>query len=456
MAIAAKHLPPGPKAIPLLGNILDFPKDPTGFMMKSTLEFGDTVYFWALHLKYIMVNHPEGIKHVLQENNKNYTKGIGYKPLKLFLGNGLLTTDDPSWLKHRRLIQPHFNRESIANYADVVIESAIKMVNNWEKESEIASVINISQEMIYITSQIVGKTLLSSDVGNEDSNFWRSMDYALEYVNNRTRTNPFNLPSWFPLPDNYKYAKAIRILDSFIYGVIKKRRADSLERNDLLSALLTAKDEKTGLGINDRQLRDEILTFFVAGHETSANGLTWALYLLSKHPEVQEKLNNELKTVLDGRTPNFMDLHSLTYTMQVIQESLRLYPPVWIMGRQTIKEDSVRGHYIPPHTDIMISPYVLHRHPDYWKDPDVFDPDRFSPENVKNHIPYAYIPFGGGPRLCVGQNFALMEMVLVLAIIAQKYSVKLTGNQNVELGPYITLRPKEDLMMKLVRRNQST
>ena len=453
MAKTRNQLPPGPKAIPLLGNILDFPKDPTGFMMRSTLEFGDTVFFWALHLKYIMVNHPEGIKYILQENNKNYTKGIGYEPLKLFLGNGLLTTDDPSWLKHRRLIQPHFNRESIAQYADVVINSALKMVDKWGDGEEKKNSVNISEEMVFLTSQIVGKTLLSSDVSQEDVRFWRSMDYILEYINDRTRTNPFNLPSWFPTPANFRYSKAIRIIDSFVYQIIKKRRENPSERNDMLDALVSARDEETGEGINDKQLRDEVLTFFVAGHETSANGLIWALYLLSQHPEVEKKLHNELKTVLDGKTPNFIDLHGLIYTGQIIQESLRLYPPVWIMGRQSIEEDSVRGHYIPPKTDMMISPYVLHRHPDYWAQPDVFDPERFSTENVKKQIPYSYIPFGGGPRLCVGQNFALMEMVLVLAIISQRYFLTLIGNQNVEIGPYITLRPKEDLKMKLVERN---
>ncbi|MBI3510108.1 MAG: cytochrome P450 [Bacteroidetes bacterium] len=443
---------PGPQSIPLIGNAMGFALNPTEFVLKNMRKYGDVVFFKALNFKFALVSNPNYIKQILQENNTNYTKGTGYAPLRLFLGNGLLTSEGDFWLKQRRLQQPAFSRKNIQEYSNTVLHAVGEMLDRWEGMTNENKTINLSLELIKLTSRITGITLLSFDFENEPDEFWHALSYALKYVNNRTRTNPFNLPANFPTPANIKFSKASENIDKVIYRTIEMRRNKVDEYTDLLSMLMKSRDEKTGEGMTDKQLHDEVLTIFLAGHETSADALMWCIYLLARNPDAEEKILIEVKNVAKNKPISFEDLPQLIYTSQVIEESLRLYPPIWLIGRQTIKEDKLGDYIIPEKTDIMICPYVMHRHPAYWNEPDKFDPERFSPENSKNRLPYSYIPFGGGPRLCIGQNFAMMELLITVAAIIRKFRIKIVSGDNVKLGAYITLRPEKDIIVQLEKR----
>ncbi|HIA05763.1 MAG TPA: cytochrome P450 [Flavobacteriales bacterium] len=447
-----KNLPPSPPGHKLFGHITGFAKDPLNYMMKISREHGGILYSRVINYKIVLISKPEYVKYILQENNRNYTKTSGYKPLKLLLGKGLITSEGDLWLKQRRLFQPAFNRESIMNYTKIVGECVDDLLLEWNNIDPDSKLLNVSHEMMKNTMVIVGRTLFSSDLSKDTALVWEWMTYALEYVNNRTKTYPFNFSSKIPLPKNIRFTKAVASLDNMLYRKIDERRKEKGDFTDLLSMMMSAKDEETGKGMSDGQLRDEIMTIFLAGHETTANALTWTWYLLSQHQEIEEKLHRELDEILKGEIPSYQNLGNLRYTAQVVQESMRLYPPVWMIGRRTINEDQIGQYHIPKGVDVAISPYVLHHHSEYWDQPEVFDPDRFSSENIKKQIPYSYIPFGGGPRLCIGENFAMMEMILIVAKVAQKYKLLLPKGTKVEIGSSLTLRPKEDLKMELYKR----
>lgn len=323
------------------------------------------------------------------------------------------------------------------------------MMLRWEKLEGVE--LNISAEMNRVALDIVSKSLFISDVESEIDKISAWVTVAIEMGAERIR-NPFKLPTWVPTPSNLKQNKAVAVLDEVITGIIEKRRADSVNYNDLLSMLMEARDEDTGEGMSNRQLRDEVMTIFIAGHETTANALTWALYLLAQNPEIEKKLQEEIDTVLQGRPVSFEDLRQLQYTRQVIDETMRIYPPAWIIGRKNVEDDEIGGYHIPAGTNCLIPTICIHRSPKYWENPMVFNPERFSPDRVKEQKKYTYFPFGGGPRLCIGNNFALMEMQVVLASIMQRYSMQLKDTTPIELDPLITLRPKQNVYLKLVRR----
>lgn len=448
-----KNVPPGPKGNLILGNALGFVKDPINFMMKNTDAWGDIIYFRFFHYKTYFINHPDYIQQVMQENNRKYVKSPGYNPLKLLIGNGIFTSEGNFWLKQRRMYQPAFNKDNIKIYSNAVIESSNALIQRWEMFNQKDIPINISQEMMKITLEIIGKTLFSTDVSSVTNTVWHSLTLALKFINNRTKYNPFNLPISFPTPNNLRFAKALRLLDNVIFEIIEKRRKSSFQYDDLLSRLMNSRDEESVTQMDDKQLRDEVMTVFLAGHETSANVLTWTLYFLSKYPETEYKVYEEIKNNLGERIVVYDDLPKFVYTTQVLKEIMRLYPPVWLLGRQSIEEDFIDGFKIPKGMHLRISPYVLHRHPKFWNNPEKFDPDRFVNDKEKKLHKFAYIPFGAGPRLCIGQNFAMIEMLIITLLIVQKYKLALVPDQSTEIGQLITLRPKYDILITLKNRN---
>ena len=449
---STRHIsPPGPRENRLLGGSARIiQRDPLGFNMSMFERYGNVVRVHFLIWPTYMVFHPQDVKHVLQENHRNYSKDtylIHF--LRPLLGNGLFSNDGQSWLHQRRLMQPAFHRKQLATFGRMMTGATESMLERWQHASSLNQSLDVAQEMMQLTLQIVGQALFSIDLSDETDTvgqaFTALMAPLMDYI-----FNPVP-PLGFPTPRNRRIQQHIRTLDGVVQTIITEHRQRDADKDDLLSTLLAARDEETGEQMNDRQLRDEIMTLLLAGHETTANALTWTWYLLSQHPEAESLLHAELEQVLGGRIPTVEDLPRLTYTRMVLEETLRLYPPAVGFNRKAMADDEVGGYFIPAGTLIWLSPYTTHRHPEFWEKPDVFDPERFSQERSAGRPHFAHFPFGGGPRLCIGNHFAMMEAQLVLATIAQHYRLRLVPDHKVEPQALLTLRPRGGLPMMLVQ-----
>ncbi|MBC8070605.1 MAG: cytochrome P450 [Deltaproteobacteria bacterium] len=423
-------------------------EDPVKFLIGAARDHGDVVAFRIGPIQAVLLRDPEAIKHVMVDNNHNYDKATrGYDVLRRFLGNGLLTSEGDFWRRQRRIAQPAFHRKRIAAFAETMVADTLDMLDAWEPIASQGRTIDMSHEMMALTLRIVGKTLLSTDVQDAADqvgaavttlNLWA--DAALDSI----------LPIGFPTPSSQRANAAGKRLDAVIGKIIAQRRAGE-PGEDLLGMLMSTKDAETGESMTDKQLRDEVMTIFLAGHETTANALSWLFYLLSTHPEVERRVRAELDEVLGARPPALDDLGKLQYLTMVIKEAMRLYPPAWIIDRHAIGEDEVLGYRIRKNSLVLLSPYVTHRHPGLWPNPEGFDPLRFTPEAEESRARYAYFPFGGGPRQCIGNGFAMMEAQLIVAAVLQRFRPWLVPGHPVELGPLITLRPAHGLKMGITR-----
>jgi len=382
-------------------------------------HFGDIVRIRLLFWPANLVNHPDGVKHVLQENQQNYHKDLyPYRILKPLLGQGLVTNVGESWLKQRRLMQPAFHRKRLAAFGTLMTDATVTMLDQWQRLAERDQPLDVAAEMLRLTLRIAGQALFNIDLSDES----HTVGQAVATVNkllSEYLTAPFP-PLSIPTPRSRRLQAARRTLDQVVHDIIVQRRQQHADTGDLLSMLLLTRDEATGQGMNEQQIRDEVMTLLIAGHETVATALIWTWYLLSQHPHVT-------------------------------QEVLRLYPPAWIFGRKAIADDEIGGYVIPAGSMIVLSPYMTHRHPAFWEHAEVFDPKRFAPDQAAGRPRYAYFPFGGGPRVCIGNNFALMETQLVLATIAQHYQLRLVPGHPVEPEAFLSLRPRSGLPMTLHR-----
>jgi cytochrome P450 len=451
-ALPRHKTPPGPRGHFLLGSAPEMQHDAPGFLLELNHQYGDITRirfaFWPTYI----VNHPDDIKHILQENHKNYNNKdfYLYQMLRPLFGMGLLTNDGQSWLHQRRLIQPAFHRKRVAALGTQMTEATLAMLNRWQGFAEHAGSgqpLDIAAEMYQLTLCIVGKTLFNIDLRDGASDF----EQAFLRVN-RLYAEYFYAPFPplnVPIPRNRRLQAAIRSLNEVVDTIINERRRQNRDKGDLLSMLLMARDEETGQGMNEQQVHDEVMTMLMAGHETVATSLTWTLYLLSQHPDVEQRFHVELDEVLGGNMPTVEHIAKLSYTQMVFEEALRLYPPAWLFGRKAIADDEIRGYHIPANSMIFISPHCTHRHPAFWESPEVFDPERFSPERSVNRPSFAYFPFAGGPRLCIGNIFAMMEAKLVLATIAQRYRLRLLPGHPVEYEAMLNLRPRHGMLMTL-------
>ncbi|HEX6777123.1 MAG TPA: cytochrome P450, partial [Ktedonobacterales bacterium] len=395
-----------------------------------------------------LLSHPKSIKYVLQEHARNYNKDlITYTMFQPFLGHGLLTNDGPSWLQQRRLIQPAFHRRRLLTYGPLMTEATVAMLKQWQASYEGEGPLHMEEEMMRLTLRIVGQALFGLDLASETSTIGAAVTTVLaqfgEYV-----FHPFP-PLSVPTPRNRRMQRAIHVLDRLVYRLIAERRSRETEREDVLALLLAAQDEETGQGMTDRQVRDEVMTLLMAGHETTANTLTWTWYLLGSHPEVERRLQAELEEVLGGRVPTVADLEALKYTRMILEEVLRLYPAAPLLSRKAIAADELQGYPIAANSMIMISPYAMHRHPAFWDEPERFDPERFTPERAAARPAFTYFPFGGGPRVCIGNHFAMMEAQLILATVAQRYQLRLLPGHPVEPQVVVTLRPRYGVPMTI-------
>lgn len=423
-------------------------RDPLAFFTNLARTYGDVAHVHMASEHLFLFNHPQLVKDVLVTHQRHFLKGRGLERARRLLGQGLLTSEGATHRRQRRLMQPAFHRDRIAAYATVMTDYADRADRRWKD----GDTIDAAEEMGRLTLGIVGKALFDADVEAQA----KSVGAALTAVMGSfwlTMLPLFDLMEHLPLPVFRRSRQARAELDAIIFGMIAERRRNPTDRGDLLSMLLMAQDEEGDGGVmTDQQVRDEAMTIFLAGHETTANALAWTWFLLSGSPEVEERVHEEVDRVLGGRTPTIADLPHLTYLEQVITESMRLYPPAWVIGRRTIEDYPVRDYVVPARGIVIVSPYVLQRDARYFNQPDRFMPERWTSEFKASLQPFAYFPFGGGARRCIGESFAWMELALVAGTIAQRWRLRLVPGHPVVPQPVVTLRPKHGLKMTLERR----
>jgi cytochrome P450 len=448
MAIPRRY-PPGPKGKLLGGNFSAFRRDALGYLQRAADDYGDIVYFRFGPQDVFFLNHPDYIKDVLVTHHQSFMKGRALQRAKRLLGEGLLTSEHEFHRRQRRLAQPAFHRARIALYGTIMTDYATRTSQRWRD----GETLDVSNEMMRLTLAIVGKTLFDTDVEAEADEIGAALTEVMELFD--FLLMPFSeLLEKLPLPHVRRFRKARERLDATIYRIIEERRRSNEDRGDLLSMLLSARDEEGDGGqMSDLQVRDEVMTIFLAGHETTANALSWTWFLLSQHPETEARLHEELDVVLQGRTPTFEDVPRLRYTEMVLAEAMRLYPPAWAIGRLALRDHEVGGYTIPAKALVLLSPYVMHRDARYFPEPERFDPERWTEQARESRPQFAYFPFGGGPRRCIGEGFAWMEGILLISALARDWRMRVVSNQRVETKPVITLRPKYGIKMKLEKRN---
>jgi cytochrome P450 len=442
-------LPRGPKGHVLLGSLPEFRRDVLGFFAACARDYGDVVPIRVPRRRLVLLSHPDLIEEVLTAHARRTSKTALLQTLRTVLGNGLLLSEGDTWLRQRRLIQPAFHRQRIAAYGEVMAAFADRAMAHW-KDGETR---DVHADMMAVTQAIVAKTLFDADVSGGAWDVGQALHVLMEDFS-RTRTRVFRLPTFVPTPTRLRTRRAVERLDRLVYGIIAARRASGEDRGDLLSLLLQAQDADDGSRMTDQQARDEIMTLFLAGHETTAVSLSWTWYLLAQHPEVEARLVEELRSVLGGRWPTVADLPRLRYTEMVVTESMRLYPPAYTITRRVVEPPLTVGpHAIAPETVLVMSQWVVHRDRRWFDEPGAFQPDRWEHDLAKRLPRYAYFPFGGGPRLCIGNTFALMEATLLLATIAQRFRFRLAPGAAVTPMLSVTLRPAEGLPMILSAAN---
>jgi cytochrome P450 len=439
----------GPRGNWLLGCLPEFRRDPMGLYLRTNREHGHYARIRAFPGIYVhLLTHPDAVEHVLQKNHKNYRKPDFFnKPVGLLTGNGVLTSAGDFWLRQRRLIQPAFHRQHLAKLVPLMTAAAETFVRE-RLAAGPGQAVDMLDEMMKVGLRIASTTLFSTDITAEADSIGRAYREAFDYISHRMNS-PSWIPTWLPTPRNLRFKRAKKLLDRVVLELIAARRRSASQPEDLLSLLLATQDEETGVGMTDRQLKDEALTLLTAGHETAGAALSWAWYLLGQHPRIQEDLHDEVRGKLGGRSPALEDLPGLPLARAVFEEAMRLYPPAWGQPRQAIGPDEINGFPIPARGIVALSQYVTHRHPDFWEAPEEFRPERFLPGRAAGRPKFAYFPFGGGPRVCVGNHFALMEGPLVLATVAQRFRVELVPGQHVVPDATFTLRPKYGVKVRL-------
>ena len=430
-----------------MGHVPHFRRDPLGFLTHCAREYGDFVPLRFLTQRVVLLGHPTFVEQVLVTQQQHFRKSPGLRRNRRLLGHGLLTSDGEFWRRQRRLMQPAFHRQRIRGYGEVMVDSATRLLDTWHD----GDVRDVHQEMMRLTLDIVAKTLFGADVGDVAADVDASMEIAMQRFSERTRSLLFLLPDTLPTPGQRRFERAARRLDEIIFDLIARRRRSGEERDDLLSMLLSARDESGGQ-MSDQQVRDEAMTLFLAGHETTAIALSWTWYLLSHHPAVRDRLHDELNQVLAGRLPTAADVPQLRYTEAVVSEAMRLYPPAWIMTRQAMQDCEIGGRRVRKGTVLLMSQWVMHHDPRFFAEPDAFRPERWLDGSLEGLPRFAYFPFGGGPRLCIGNAFASMEATLLVSTVAQRFTLDTVPDHPVSLWPVVTLRPRHGIRMTLHQR----
>ncbi len=434
---------PGPRGHWLLGALPHMRRDLLGFLETCQREHGDAAYFRVPNRRSMLLSHPTDIETVLVTDNRKFIKNYALQFLRPLLGNGLVLNEGDDWLRQRRLIQPAFSRPRIESYAPLMAECIDRMLATWQP----GQVRNLHREMIEVTMSIAGRTLLGIDLGQAFDEVTACLEAVMHDFLGRFRS-PLPLPFWFPSPGNLQLKRTIHRLDKILQELIDARRAAG-GGDDFLSLLLQARDEGDGRGLSDKQIRDEVMTMFLAGHETTANTLSWTWLLLARHPQVQRLVQAEVRDVCGSDNHSVADVGKLPFCERVIKESMRLYPPAYIVGRRPLDDIEIGRHFVPRGMNVLMSQWVVQRDPRWYERPLEFDPDRWLPERAANLPKYAYFPFGGGPRVCIGNTFAMFEATLILATIAQRFHLEPIDDGPVRIQPAITLRPAGPISLRL-------
>jgi cytochrome P450 len=425
-------------------------RDPLGFLTESRERYGDVFRYRIGPFLFHLVSHPDHVRHVLHDHNKNYVRSWLYKRTKEVIGDGLVSTEGDVWRRQRRMIQPVFTRHRVLDLAPAMTDIASEMMERWRGGwAARGEPFDVYAEMMRLTLQVVGRTLMGVDLSNDVDVIGRSVTEMMFFLERRI-SSLVSLPPWVPTPRNLRFRRALGTMNGIIYDIIARRRAEGAagdRHDDLISMLMSARDPETGEAMTDLEVRDQVITFIGAGHETTAVALTWAWYLMSRHPEVEARVRGEVTQVLNGRVPTVKDLPRLGYLRQVLEETMRLYPPVYAVARDAVEDDEIGGYLIARKSSVVVSQYVTHRHPEFWPDPERFDPDRFAPERVAERPRFAWFPFLGGPHQCIGESFAMMEAQLVIATVMQSYRLELAPGANVSITPVMSLRPTNGLPM---------
>jgi cytochrome P450 len=430
---AGEH-PPGPDSQFDIGST----EDSLERMRELFARYGDIYRVYAPGRKSYtyVIHHPDDVKRVLVSNHKNYTKGVGLDRVKILLGNGIMTSEGDFWRRQRYMMQPLFHRRVITEFARVIDQANDRFIDRWESQAARGESVNVTDDMSALTLDIVLRAVFGRD---------------LDRLSAEVGGNPFAVVTQEPAR-NLQFAYKFRSLGKLVAALMRRRASEADEHVDFLAMLMSARDKETGDAMSERELIDEVMTLVVAGHETTASALNWTWYLLALHPQVEARLHAEIDAAPVAASPSLAQMEALPYAQQVVNEALRLYPPGWLLSRRALGADVLAGFEIPAGADVLLSPYLLHRHPRFWPDPDAFKPERFASENEAERSRFAYIPFAAGPRHCIGETFALYEMLMHLYKVARRYRLTYLPTEPVELEAQINLRTKNPLYMRLERR----
>lgn len=447
-AVRGKRIP-GPRGNPVLGSIRDIQRDNIQAFMDAWREYGDIVHFRG-PLKINLLVHPDYVQRVLRDNYKNYPrpKFVADK-LKSIVGEGLVAAEGDVWQRARKMAQPAFDPEIVNSFDPAFVKNTARLLDEWDGRAARGEVIDAKSEMMHLTLANLANTTFHADLGAEIPNIEPKVAFTLQHTHKRL-TSPID-PQRLPLPSSKKFEATLASLNEIIYRLIRERRAATDDAKDLVTTLIAQRDEATGGALTDEQLRDEIIGFFIAGHETVSSCMSWTWYLLSLNPECWRRMRDEVDQVLGGRDPTVEDISKLTYTQNVLLESMRMYPPIFVLMRYALEDDLMGEYHVPAGSNVVLCAYVTHRHPDFWDNPEGFDPDRFLPERAAGIHRMAYFPFSGGPRKCIGNTMAMLQMPIILAMATQRFRLNLVPGQKVIPEPAISLRPQDPLLMTIER-----
>jgi cytochrome P450 len=439
--------PPTAKGFPVIGAVPQIIREQVEFLVRAHAEYGDIYTLNLGATSMVMLNRPEYAQHVMVDHVRNYTKGGPiWDAVRALLGNGLVTSEGDFWLRQRRMMQPHFHRQRLGALTEVMVTAIEEAFKNWVSFTQQSDPVDVAPEFAHITMRIIMRTMFGADISDEEfADIGTKIGFIIDNMLPQAITR--SVPSWIPVPKRAQYQKTINDINAFIYGVIERRRSN--RSNDLISMLLDATDDESGEQMTNEQLRDEVITIFTAGYETTALTLSWVAHYLTQQPDIAERLQQEVDTALGQRTPTFEDLMRLPYTRQVLQESMRLCPPAFFVTRTAVEDDVIDGFRIRAGQTVAVTQYTIHRHPEFWEEPQRFDPDRFSPEQSKGRHNLAWMPFGAGQRMCLGRDFAYMEGTLILAMLVQRFSMTAPADFVAKAKFAMTLRPEKGVLVHL-------
>jgi cytochrome P450 len=436
-------LPPGQKGNLLFDKDRSFRTDLLGFMVRSVRQYNGISRRKVGFNYYVNITNPDYVEHIFM-NRDIYVKGRDNKNLQFLLGHGLLTSEGEFWMKQRRLMQPLFHKQRLQGFVQKIAESTNTMLTDWTQRT--GTVTDLHSDMTKLTLEIISQTMMSTQVKGDFEQLSDALEYVMKGMIGRT-SSLLRLPYWLPLPQHITMKKNRKLMDDTVAKIIAERRASTEHFDDLLSMLLEVEDADTKERMSDAQIRDEVITIYLAGHETTANAMAFTFYLLAKHPDAAQRIAAEVKQVFSDGAITYDGLNKLEFTTMVIKESMRLFPPAWAITREVAKDDVIDGYLLKKGDSVVMSPYIIQRQQQYWQDPDAFKPERFAADKAKSIHRYAYFPFGGGARLCIGNNFAMMEMQIILAMVCGKFNFKLPENFKFELEALVTLRPKNGVQV---------